>query len=216
MQRRLLSRSLFPIDVLNSGELTLNNGAVLTNGLLQLTDGGGGEIRSAFYNTPLPVSTFATDFTFQLTNAVADGFTFTIQNDPKSVRALGYGGGGLGYQSIQNSVALKFDIYNNAGEGTDSIGVYTNGAAPTVPATDLTPSGLVLKSGDLFHAYLVYNGTVLTVTLTDTVTGVVSSNQFTVDIRSAVSGSSAYVGFTAGTGAYTAIQEITGWTYSAQ
>jgi spermidine/putrescine transport system ATP-binding protein len=34
-------------------------------------------------------------------------------------------------------VAVKFDLVNNAGEGSDSVGVYTNGAAPTVPADRL-------------------------------------------------------------------------------
>ena len=56
--------------------------------------------------------------------------------------ATGSTGGGLGYgpnpttgtpAGIAKSVAIKFDFYNNAGEGTDSTGLYINGAAPTVP-----------------------------------------------------------------------------------
>jgi len=31
-------------------------------------------------------------------------------------------------------VAVKFDLFDNAGEGVNSTGFYTNGAAPTVPA----------------------------------------------------------------------------------
>jgi hypothetical protein len=162
----------------------------------------------------VPVSGFTTDFTFQMLNAVADGMTFTIQNDPKGMWALGEGGSGLGYQGIQNSVALKFDIYNDAGEGTDSIGVYTDGAAPTMPATNLASSGVTLLSGDLMHAHLVYSGTTLTVTLTDTKTGASATNQFTVNIPSVVGGTTAYAGFTGSTGAFTAVQQVTSWSYS--
>ena len=45
-------------------------------------------------------------------------------------------------------MAVKFDLYDNAGEGADSTGFYTDGAAPMMPAMDLTPSGVDLHSGD--------------------------------------------------------------------
>jgi hypothetical protein len=203
----------YPSDGITASSLSLNNGPTVTGGVLQLTDGGTAEMRSAWSTTTVPVSGFTTDFTFQMLNAVADGMTFTIQNDPKGMWALGNGGSGLGYQGIQNSVALKFDIYNDAGEGTDSIGVYTDGAAPTMPATDLSSSGVTLLSGDLMHAHLVYSGTTLTVTLTDTKTGASATNQFTVNIPSVVGSNTAYVGFTGGTGSNTAVQQVTSWTY---
>jgi hypothetical protein len=204
----------YPSDGLTASSLSLNNGPTVTGGVLQLTDGGTGEMRSAWSTTAVPISGFTTDFTFQMLSAVADGMTFTIQNDPKGIWALGGGGSGLGYQGIQNSVALKFDIYNDAGEGTDSIGVYTDGAAPTMPATDLSSSGVTLLSGDLMHAHLVYSGTTLTVTLTDTKTGASVVNQFTVNIPSIVGGTTAYVGFTGSTGSNTAVQQVTSWSYS--
>ena len=203
-----------PSGGLTASSLSLNNGSTVTGGVLQLTDGGTGEMRSAWSTTMVPISGFTTDFTFQILNAVADGMTFTIQNDPKGMWALGSGGSGLGYQGIQNSVALKFDIYNDAGEGTDSIGVYTDGAAPTMPATDLSSSGVTLLSGDLIHAHLMYSGTTLTVTLTDTKTGASVANQFTVNIPSIVGSTTAYVGFTGSTGAFTAVQQVASWSYS--
>jgi hypothetical protein len=85
------------------------------------------------------VQSFTNDFTFQITPAspnASDGFTFTIQN--MGLNALGGIGGALGYQGIGKSVAVKFDTFNNDGEGINSIGFYTNGIAPTTPATDLT------------------------------------------------------------------------------
>jgi LysM repeat protein len=206
----------YPSSGFTATSLSLNNGPTVTGGVLQLADGGTGESRSAWFNKAVPVSTFTTDFTFQILNGAADGFTFTIENDPKGIWALGDGGSGLGYQSIQNSVAVKFDIYSDAGEGTDSIGVYTDGAAPTMPATDLSSSGVILSSGDLIHAHLVYNGTTLTVTLTDTKTGATVTNQYTVNIPSVVGSTTAYAGFTGSTGGFTSVQQITSWTYSAQ
>ena len=148
------------INYANNGftttNLGLNNGPTVTGGDLELTDGGSAENRSAWFTTPVPIGSFITNFTFQQTNATADGMTFTIQGD--NIWALGYSGGGLGYQSITNSVAVKFDLYSNAGEGIDSTGMYVGGAAPTVPAVDLTSTGVNLHSGDIMNAQLIYDG----------------------------------------------------------
>ena len=59
-------------------------------------------------------------------------------------------------------MAVKFDLYSNTGEGSDSTGFYTNGASPTVPSVDMTSSGVNLHSGDPMHAHMTYNGTTLT------------------------------------------------------
>ena len=74
---------------------------------------------------PVNVQNFTTDFSFQETAANADGFTFAIQN--AGANALGATGGALGYAGIGSSVAVKFDLYNNAGEGADSTGFYVEG-----------------------------------------------------------------------------------------
>ena len=203
--------------------LQLNGSAAVNSSkFLELTNGGTAQASSAFWTTPVNIQAFTTNFTFQLSSAAADGFTFTIQNAGKT--ALGGSGGGLGYgpdpgatgtASIAKSVAIKFDLYNNSGEGTDSTGIYTNGATPTVPAVDLTSSGIVLSSGDTISAQLVYNGTTLTLNLTDTVTNDTFSYAFTVNIPSTVGANTAYVGFTAGTGGETAIQNIKNWTFTS-
>ena len=88
-----------------------------------------------------------------------NGITFTIQNDASN--AVGSNGTGLGYQGITNSVALKFDLVpwdsnwtSSVGAGNeelDSIGVYTGGAAPTTPATDLSMTNIQLRDGDVFR-----------------------------------------------------------------
>jgi len=107
-----------------------------------------------------------------------------------------------------------FDLYNNAGEGPDSTGLFTNGASPTTPAIDLSSTGINLHSGDIFNAQLTYNGTTLTVVITDTVTNATAAQIYTVNIPSFIGGTTAYVGFTGATGGLTAIQEILNWSYS--
>jgi Legume lectin domain/Chitobiase/beta-hexosaminidase C-terminal domain len=191
------------------GAMTLNGGAAFNGSRLRLTDGGANEIRSAFLNKAVNIQHFTTTFGFQLTNPNADGFTFTIQGvGPTAL------GSSLGYQHILESVAIKFDLYNNSGEGPDSTGIYTNGAVPTIPATDLTPTQIDLHSGDPFTATLTYNGTILTAVITDTVTAATATQTYTVNIPSLVGASTAYVGFTAASGSQTATQEILNWTYT--
>jgi len=203
----------YPSRGFTASNLSLNYGAAVTGGVLQLTDGGTGENRSAWFATPVPVESFTTDFTFQQLNATADGMTFTIQGS--SIWALGYAGGGLGYQGIPSSVAVKFDLYGNADEGVDSTGLYTGGVAPTMPSVDLSSTGINLHSGDAMHAHMVYDGTNLTMTLTDTVTNATATEVFPVNIPSLVGGSAAYVGFTGGTGGMSASQNVLSWTYTA-
>jgi len=203
--------------------MTFNGSAKLSGTRLRLTDGGGPEAGDAFFYTPISIRSFTTDFIFQLTNANADGFTFMIQGNSTSV--LGPSGGGLGYgpdtpsgtstTGIPNSVAVKFDLYSNAGEGNDSTGLYTNAASPTIPAIDLTSSGINLHSGHAFAAHMVYNGTTLTMSLTDTVTNSAFTTSFTVDIPGTVGDDAAYVGFSGGTGGATAVQDILTWTFTS-
>ncbi len=196
---------------LAQGPVQFNGNTNLDDFRLQLTDGGIYEAGSAFYATPVNIQSFTTNFTFQLSNPIADGVTFTIQNVGPT--ALGIYGKGLGYAGLAKSLALKFDLHSNSGEGPDSTGLYLNGAMPTVPAVNLTPSGVDLHSGDYMNAQVTYNGATLTLTLTDAITLATFTQSFTVNIPSVVGGNTAYVGFTGGTGSSSASQKFTSWTY---
>src|SRR5262249_58954743 len=102
---------------------------------------------------------------------------------------------------IGKSVAVKFDLYNNQGEGVDSTGLYTNGAAPTnLGSIDLTPTGLNLHSGDVFQVNMTYDGATLSVTIKDTQTNTSATQNYTINIPTTVGGTTAFVGFTGGTG----------------
>jgi phage gpG-like protein len=203
-----------PTGFSSSAGLNFVAAATLANGTLQLSSASGGiQANAVWYATPVNVQSFTTDFTFQLTSAAGDGFTFALQN--AGATALGRSGSSLGYQGIGSSVAIKFDLYDNSGEGSNSTGFYTNGASPTVPAVNLTPSGVNLHNGNPVHAHLTYNGTTLSLTLTDTVTNAIFTTSTAMNIPAVVGANTAYVGFTAGTYVAAANQSILNWTYSA-
>jgi hypothetical protein len=196
--------------------LTVNGSATASNdSRLQLTNGGLNQAGSVFWNTPVGIQAFSTTFEFQISgDAQANGFTFCIQNT--GVTALGGNASGLGYGGILKSVAVKFNFYDFQGEGADSTGVYTNGQPPTLPTTDISPSGIQLNSGDSIQAQLTYDGTTLTLNLLDFVSNKTFTMSQAINIPQIVGGNTAYVGFTGGTGGLSSSQKLLTWTYNAQ
>lgn len=187
--------------------------AMIAAGNLQITNGGTGQAASAYFKTAVDVTSFTTQFDFQITggtNPTADGMTFVLQNI--GLTAVGAAGGGLGYNSIAKSVAVKFDLYNNTGEGNNSTGLRTNGLSG--PSIDLTGTGIDLHSGHIFNAAFSYNGTTLTVTIKDTVTLATATQNYTVNIPAVIGSTTAFAGFTGGTGGLTAVQNVLNWTYT--
>jgi hypothetical protein len=204
----------------SSTGLSLVSSAIVTGNVLQLTTAGPVASQgAAWFATPVSIGEFTTDFNFQLLNAKGGGVTFTIQNAGRS--AIGPGGSGLGYGAAQpggtggmaKSVAVKFDVYNNDGEGTDSTGIYTDGSSPTIPASDMTASGVTLRNGHVLHAHFTYDGENLTLTLTDTVTSASFTKTWAINIPSIVGANTAYVGFTGGFGGGLSMtSDIVNWT----
>jgi hypothetical protein len=195
-----------------SGQIKYNGSAKLSGSNVDLTTGGLEQAGSAWYAKPVNIQSFSTGFEFQITNPSADGFTFTIQNQGSS--ALGGLGAGLGYSYIQKSVAVKFDLYNNAGEGPDSTGLYFGGTMPTMPAANLSSTPINLHSGHHMTVLLAYNGTNLTITITDTVTKGTYTASYPVNIPAIVGANTAYVGFTGGTGGESSTQAINAWAFN--
>ncbi len=205
--------------------LTLNGSSAISGTALQLTNGGKYQAASAFTSSTVSVAKFTTSFDFQLSAgaSAAHGFTFTLQGQGSN--ALGQSGGGLGYGNdyipgaavVRKSVAVKFDLYNNEGEGSNSTGLFINGANPTYnpSVSDLTSAGVDLHGGDIFNVMMSYDGMKLSVTIKDTLTLKSATQIYAINIPSMVGGNTAYVGFTAGTGGATATQKILDWTYTA-
>jgi hypothetical protein len=201
----------FPSGFTGTTGIQLNGSSAYSGSKLRLTNGGTNEAASAFYTTKVNAATFTDTFQVQMTNPQADGFTVCLQSG--SPTAIGGFGIGLGYQGIANSIAVKFDLYNNNGEGNDSTGLYINGASPTTPSTDLTNTGINLHSGDIFTIVLSYNGTTLTVNETDTVTGATATQNYPLNLAAAIGSSQVYAGFTGGTGGLGCTTDILNWTY---
>ncbi len=204
--------------------LTLNGTAANTGGNLVLTNGGSSQAGSVFTSNLVDITGFTSQFTFQTTGTYAyantgEGFTFTIQGaGPTALggtgAALGYGASG-GNGGINHSVAIKFDLNNNNGEGNDSTGLYTNAASPSNSGSiDLTSTGINFHSGDIFRVNLTYVGTTLTVVINDLTTNASDTRNYTVDIPGVIGGSTGYVGFTGATGSQEAIQNIISWAYA--
>ena len=212
-----------------SGSMQMNGDTVLAGTRLQLTSDGHSQVASAFYVTPVDVRSFTSDFTFQMTTIgtgpLADGITFTLQG--VGPFAIGSMGGGLGYgpepqqgsfvSRIARSLAVKFDTFDDIGEGNNSTGIYTGGDAPALPADTFPAGGIDLHNGHVFAVHLDYSGTTLTVTVTDTSVPdprPTFTKAYDIDIQAAVGGSTAYAGFTAATGGATAKQDVLTWTYT--
>jgi hypothetical protein len=203
----------------DSSNLQLQGGAAISGTNLQLTNGGKNETTSAYYKVPVDIESFTSTFNFQITpgssSPLADGFTFVIQN--AGLTAQGSGSGGLGYAGIPSSVAVKFDLFNNAGEGNDSTGVYVNGAMPTSAQSTNLSSLVPLGSGDLIQAVITYDGTTLHWYLYD-LTNILgqhrASGSMPINIPHDVGSNIAYIGFTAASGDGTAIQNVLNWTFT--
>jgi hypothetical protein len=146
----------------------------------------------------------------------ATGNGFGTGFGPTPVNLVGTSGGGLGYQWIGQSVAVAFRTFDHS-----STGLATNGNF-TGPNFDLGgTTGIDFNAGaqatprHVFQATLTYSGTTLTETIKDLNTGATFGPvTYNVNIPQIVGGSTAFVGFTGGTGGLNANQDIQTWTYA--
>jgi hypothetical protein len=187
-----------------------------------------GQIATAYLATPVTVGKgFTSSFDFvvggpgaQSANP-ADGFTWILQaatvagNAPAGTTPVG--GGGLGYTGIGNSVALKFDIYNQLNQ----TGLYLNGEGisddPNFARNRVIPDTFDINSGQRLHVTVSYDPTskVLTQTIDDVGNNATAPyvTSYAVDIPDTIGSGSAYVGFGGATGGETARQEILSFAY---
>jgi hypothetical protein len=129
-------------------------------------------------------------------------------------RALGGWGGGIGYRGIKPSVAIEFDTFQNTPDPNSNHLAVVLGGNPDVHAAIGDP-GIPLY-GKPFLARVVYDAasTDLKIYVRSLHAG--STEQLAlehqVDLASEVGASSAWVGFTAGTGTALSKQDIYSWT----
>ena len=213
------------------GTLTcIGDTSVIGSGALRVTPAAFSK-RGAGYSTTAIVlgtgATFSSTFQFQITNRgginPADGIAFVVA---QNATGLGSSGGGLGYAGVGNSVAVEFDTFNNGGLDTssnhvavDTNGVLTNSALanPYGVVTCISNVGYTLgcmSNGDVWTATIDYDGTaqLLDVYVQDGGNAVQHIiNSYSIDIASLLGTTTAFVGFSSGTGAGFANHDILNW-----
>jgi uncharacterized repeat protein (TIGR01451 family) len=170
----LLAQSPSFPDFSSTTNLVFNGTALKSGNVLRLNPSLQSQAGSAWYSVLQPVAHgFSTTFKFQITNAStpsADGIAFVIQNSQAGLQALGDGGGGIGYQGIDNSLAIEFDTYanfydpENNGSGVVpanhvailSCGGGTNSADHTLCGIDLATAPVNLADGSAHNVQIEY------------------------------------------------------------
>ncbi len=218
-------------DFSDSSSLTLNGNALAEDNRLRLTPAEAAQVGSAFFNDAIAIdsdTSFQSQFQFQVSQGQgtngADGFTFMLQDGAGGASALGRGGGSLGYDdiglgtnpAISPSLAVEFDTYANGWDINNNHvavlqdGDVTNSLAVATPTFDL-------NGGSLLNVWLDYDGVAdqLDVYLGEDLARpdnpLISVN---VDLA-AVVGSSAFIGFSGGTGGLVNAQDILSWEFAS-
>jgi hypothetical protein len=196
----------------------------ITTNVLTLTTNANSEASSAWFNTAQSLSNFTAQFTYNFVNGSAppaDGFTFALQND--SLTAIGGGGGALGYvgnsllgSANDHSVALAFDLWNNQNQANPRVtrtGFSATGYGGIMyqESDPFDPTKIVLSDPAPITVKIDYRDGVFTRTLTQGANTVVKTQNLNLADRI---GSSAFVGFTGGTGGANATQTFSNFSYT--
>ncbi|MFN7021871.1 MAG: L-type lectin-domain containing protein, partial [Phycisphaerales bacterium] len=172
------------------------------------------------------VDGFVSNFTFRISDITglgSDGLAFVIHNDSRGNAAIGGSGGAMGYATntvfpsqtgIANGVAIEFDTWNNQGDWEDfnsahHVSVQTMGQLTMVPSglASLGHAATASDFGDnaVHTVRVVYVPGTLDVYLDNLLTPLVSVPLNLGSILDLPTGD-AFVGFTAGTGAFTNVE----------
>jgi hypothetical protein len=208
-------------DFSSTAGLTLNGSAAQVGNAIRITPATSNQSGSFFSTSPITLGSdvsFSTAFQFQITNpgglgGGADGLTFTVQTVSNNV---GGGGQGIGYGGINKSVAVEFDTFDN-GEvgGSNHVGIDINGSVSSVVSTGpLSPN---FDNGNIWYAWVDYNGATdsLEVRWAETNDRPSSAGlSLTIDLTTVLQQTSAFVGFTSGTGAGWGNHDILSWQFN--
>jgi hypothetical protein len=154
--------------------------------------------------------------TTNATGSSEGGGGFGLSAGGTSANGLGYGsGGGVSQPALGNSIGIKFDAtpFNSSSwfvepSPVSSTGLYVDGG-PAIggngpnsgygPEVDLHHFNIGVGSNDVMQAVITYDGSILTMVLTDTSTGATTRLSWPVNIPAIVGANTAYIGFCAGT-----------------
>ena len=192
--------------------------------VLRLTNNTG-QSGSAFLKNAINLAnqaSFSTYFSFRISNPLgisdgdgqgADGIVFVVQTVSNTA---GGAGGGIGYTGISKSVGVEFDTYDN-GPGLNDpdgnhIGIDLGGSFNGATASIATR----MNNGADWFAWVDYNGNTkdIEVRLSQTNTRPTAATLTrNADLVTALGQTTAYVGFTSGTGAAGGFHDIVSWQF---
>jgi Bacterial lectin len=202
------------IDRNGSADILISAGR-LHQRILRLTAGGYKQSGSAWAKKQIDLTqSFESTFKVYLHHATpgADGIAFLVQTD--GPRALGGWGGGLGYRGIKHSVAVEFDTFRNSPDPNGNHIALVLGGNPDVHAAVGNPSMPIY--GHPFDARVAYDASAKTLSVYVKAFRSGSPEQLVlqqnIDLATAAGGSSAWIGFTAGTGTELSKQDIYSWS----
>jgi hypothetical protein len=214
------------------GTLTCVGNTAVSGTALRVTPATSFQAGAGYSTTALNLganATFSTSFQFKISSsggiAPADGLTFVLSAGSSG---LGGAGGGIGYQGVANSFAVEFDTYDNGGtDGNSSnhVGIDTNGNLNSL--LRVNPYGRVtcdfsvptlftavgcMSNGDVWTVNISYDGALLDVTVQDGAGPAFSIvNGYAINIASALGSTTAYAGFTSGTGSGWGNHDVLNW-----
>ena len=202
-------------DFSSTAGLTINANAAQAGTALRVVPALQNQVGTAFFTSAVDVSAFSTAFSFKITapfNDGADGFTFAVQRN--GANAVGGLGGSLGYGGLGSSAAVEFDTWNNGfpyDSSGNHVGIDTGGSVISNVTANVAPS---FENGQVWYAWVDYNGSQLDLFLSTTgVKPVGATLSYVIDLPTVIGGSSAWVGFTAGTGFAGENVDILSWSF---
>jgi hypothetical protein len=173
-------------------------------------------------------------FVIQNANSITNPGYFGLSAGGNSANGMGYGGGGgVSQPALGNSIGIKFDAtpFNQASwyvapSPLTSTGLYVDGG-PAIgvngpnsgfgPEVDLHRLNVNVGSNDVMQAIVTYDGSILTMVLTDTSTGATTRLSWPVNIPAIVGANTAYIGFCGSTPVASSSAtetRILSWTFS--
>lgn len=234
-------------DFKNAKDIKMNGNASMDNSAVNICSNGAFYTGSVWHSQDIPVSagfTSTWEFSIDSSNSGkypdasepgADGITFVIQNSTNTTNAIGSYGSGIGYEGIDNGLAIELDLFtNDSYQNDDKFDPNGNhlaimGTAPkTVLKAQHTPKyhiwsttsiPLIKSNGTKYYAKVEYDATKKTFDawVSETSTfgepNIHLSNFNIKSYLSLINRTNAYVGFTSSTGSAFQNHKLHNWYF---
>jgi hypothetical protein len=203
-------------DFTDVSKLKLNGSASQNGSVLQLTPNSDSQTGTAFTKKRVlnHKKSFKTEFSFSMHDTAGspgDGMAFLVHSTEKN--SIGDGGGGLGFGSIGDSLAIEFDTFDNGGsdEQANEVSIIQNGKAGKTKDSGVPDFQLY---GDQRWAWVTYKAKSGKVKawVSDSDTKPSSPIASAKANLKKVLGEKSFAGFTAATGGSTEYHDVISWT----